>query len=158
MVIASLLERYLSRFLPQLIFFPPPVHSSIQFFMLSIINFMTLFDIMYIFRQFTIQFNGTIALSFLLSIHAIATLFCLVLLSLRMCSSLNSRWPVPLVTLWHHFLFLGKHFTAYKRVINLLPILCYWYFPHIIGRHVIDLLLLQTVPFGGLFGSEWSVF
>ena len=39
--------------------FPPVVNSTLQFFMVSSINFMTLSDILNILRQSVIQFCGT---------------------------------------------------------------------------------------------------
>ena len=64
---------------------PPAVSSALQIFMVSSMQFMTSFDILYILRQCNIQLCGSISYAFLLSIQALARFFHLVLLSFRMC-------------------------------------------------------------------------
>ena len=53
-------------------FLTPVVNSTVQFFMVFSMNFMTSCDILYILRQFSIQVYGTIAYAFLQSIQTIA--------------------------------------------------------------------------------------
>ena len=84
---------------PSVKLFPPAVNSTFQFFMVFAINFVNLSYIFYILRQSITQLCGIISYSFLLTIPGITIFFCLVLLSLRMCGSIYSSSPVPLVPL-----------------------------------------------------------
>ena len=77
---------------------PTTVYSTFQVFW---IKFMTSSDILYILKQFIIQLCGSISDAFLLSIQAIARFFRLVLLSCRMCWSMQSNSAVPLDPLRH---------------------------------------------------------
>ena len=79
---------------------PPAVYFTFLVFM---IKFMTLSDILYIFRQLIIQALQDVSYAFLLSFQAIARFFRLVLLLLRMCWSMESNSSVYLDTLRHLF-------------------------------------------------------
>ena len=70
-----------------------PFQFSIEFKM----KFMILSNILYIFRHSIIQVCDTISSVILLSIHAMATFFRLVLTSLGMYWSIYSRTFVPLL-------------------------------------------------------------
>ena len=94
-------------------FFPPAVNSNFQFFMVSEMKFVTLSNILYILRQPVIQLCGTIMLTFLLSIPAMATF------SASFCSLLECA---DQCTVYHLFLLFrcGIHSVLRKTVLALL--------------------------------------
>ena len=55
--------------------FTPAFNSSFQFFIASLMKFISLSDILHIFKQSIILLCGTTSLDFLLPIHVIATFF-----------------------------------------------------------------------------------
>ena len=83
--------------------FPQAVNSTLQFFIVSSINFMISSYIFYILRQSIIQLCGTISYTVLWSIQAIDTFLRFALLSARVYWSMCRISRVPLVLLWHYY-------------------------------------------------------
>ena len=88
--------------------FPPAVYSTLQFSTVFSINFMTSLDILYIWIQCIIQLWKTLSYAFLQSIHAIATFFRLVFLSLRMYWSMYRSSSLLLIPLQDPFCSSGN--------------------------------------------------
>ena len=103
---------------------------------------MTLLDILSIFRHFIIQVGGTMKLA---QNPAMATIFCFVLVSLRMYWSLYSGSFVPLGSLGNSFCFSGKKVCNWQasKIYSLISAVRIFY---IIGSHVIGLQLLCMSP------------
>ena len=88
---SSLPGRWLFEFSPLLEFVRLLSIPHLSFSMSFGIKFMTSLDIWYIFKHSIIHAYGTILKAFLLSFHAMASYFRLVLVSLMMCWSMNNR-------------------------------------------------------------------
>ena len=89
--------------------FPPTVSSTLQFFMVFSIRFMTSSDILCIYGQSIIQLCGTISYTFLYPIHATS---CFALLE-------DVLINISLVPLQYSM-----------RIVNFVPDSCRQYFPH----------------------------